>query len=268
VLVTQAYSYGVAFAQIELEVDTKTRDVLAKSARIVPTWADVPPGRPGDEEARKLAEAAQSLVAARVTQVVGVLQQTMGRTVSAAGESALGDLVADAQREATQADIALMNPGGLRSDLAAGPVTWGEILTLHPFANHLVTLEMTGQQLLGLLEQQWPREPGDSTRILKTSGLFYSWDPTKPLGSHVQIACDSARRPLDPDRRYRVTVSDFLAAGGDKFALLATLGPGEVGPLDSEALKQYLQRHNPTGPPSEPRLSRVDLAELSVCRAP
>jgi 5'-nucleotidase len=71
----------------------------------------------------------------------------------------LGDLVADAQRAATHADIALMNPGGLRSDLRAGPVTWGDVLTLHPFANRLITLDMTGAQLLAVLEQQWPAEP-------------------------------------------------------------------------------------------------------------
>jgi 5'-nucleotidase len=267
VLVTQAYSYGVAFAQIELQVNPKTRDVVAKSARIVPTWADVAPGQPGDEDAGKLAKAAQSLVAAKVSRVVGLLQQPMRRTVSAAGESALGDMVADAQREATQADIALMNPGGLRSDLPAGAVTWGDILTVHPFANHLVTLDMTGRQLMGLLEEQWPGESGASTRILKTSGLYYSWDSTRPAGTHIGMACDSARQPLDLERHYRVTVSDFLAAGGDNFELLPTLGPGEVGPLDSEALEQYLQRHNPAGPPGGLRLSRIDLGEPPACGA-
>src|SRR4029077_8947915 len=103
VLVTQAYSYGVAFARIDLQIDPATRDVVAKSARIVPTWADVAPGVPGDSAAQKLADAAQSLVASRVDRVVGVLQQPMTRAVSSAGESSLGDLVADAQRAATHA---------------------------------------------------------------------------------------------------------------------------------------------------------------------
>jgi 5'-nucleotidase len=268
VLVTQAYSYGVAFARIDLTVDPRTREVVAKSARIVPTWADVSPGLEGDTQARKLTDASQALVAARVSRVVGVLQQPMRRAVSAAGESALGDLVADAQRAATHADIALMNPGGLRSDLSAGPVTFGDVLTVHPFANHLVTLEMTGQQLLAVLEQQWPREGSAAPRILKTSGLRYSWDATRPVGEHVRAACDASAAPIDAQHRYRVTVNDFLAAGGDDFSALVSVGPGEVGPLDSEALDAYLHLHNPAAPPEQPRLSRADLAGPQVCRPP
>jgi 5'-nucleotidase len=268
ILVTQAYSYGVAFARIDLTVDPRTRDVVAKSARIVPTWADVSPGLEGDTKARKLTDASQALVAARVSRVVGILQQPMRRAVSAAGESALGDLVADAQREATHADIALMNPGGLRSDLAAGPVTFGDVLTLHPFANHLVTLEMTGAQLLAVLEQQWPREGTAAARILKTSGLRYSWDATRGAGEHVRAACDASEAAIDPQRHYRVTVNDFLAAGGDDFSALVSLGPGEVGPSDSEALDAYLHLHNPAAPPEQPRLSRVDLGGSKVCPLP
>ena len=265
VLVTQAYSYGVAFAQIDLQIDPVSRDVVAKSARIVPVWADAAPGLPGDPDARRLVQAAQSLVADRISRVVATLPQPMTRAVSAAGESALGDLVADAQRAATHADIALMNPGGLRSDLRAGPVTWGDILTLHPFANHLVTLDLTGRQLLSVLEEQWPHEPEEPTRILKTSGLYYSWDATKSPGAHIQKACDGTGRPIDPGHHYRVTMSDFLAGGGDGFALLPSMGPAEPGPLDSEALAQYLQNPESAARSIGPRLSRVDLAGQGVC---
>jgi 5'-nucleotidase len=269
VLVTQAYSYGVAFARIDLQIDPVTRDVVSKSARIIPTWADTAPGLPGDGEARALAQSAQSLVAARISRVVGILPDALTRASSAAGESSLGDLVADAQRAATHADIALMNPGGLRSDLRAGPVTWGDVLTLHPFSNHLITLDMTGQQLLAVLEQQWPHgntaSSGTAPRILKTSGLRYSWDAGKPLGAHIQRACDSYAAPIDPERHYRVTVNDFLAGGGDDFDLLASMGPGEPGPLDGDALAEYFQSSGRSGPSEGPRLSRTDLAEPSVC---
>ena len=186
----------MALAQIDLRIDPATRDVVAKSARIVPTWADAPPGKPGDPGARRLTDAAQKLVAARVGRVVGQLQQPMTRALSAAGESTLGDLVADAQRTATHADIALMNPGGLRSDLRAGPVTWGDVLTLHPFANHLITLDMTGAQLLAVLEEQWPLASNALPRILKTSGLYYSWDPARPAGARIVEACDLAHEPV------------------------------------------------------------------------
>jgi 5'-nucleotidase len=267
ILVTQAYSYGVALAQIDLQVDAATGTVVAKSAVIVPTWADAPPGLPGDPGARRLTAAAQKLVAASVGRVVGTLALPMTRAVSAGGESALGDLVADAQRTATHADIALMNPGGLRSDLLAGPVTWGDVLTLHPFANRLVTLDMTGAQLLAVLEQQWPAQGNALPRILKTSGVYYSWDPARPVGAHIVDICDAAWQALDPARHYRVTVNDFLASGGDDFTLFRQFGAGESGPLDREALAQYLQSGVAATSALPPRIARADRPGSSPCAA-
>ena len=267
ILVTQAYSYGVALAQIDLRIDAATGKVVAKSAVIVPTWADAPPGLPGDPGARRLTAAAQALVAASVGRVVGTLALPMTRAVNASGESALGDLVADAQRTATHADIALMNPGGLRSDLRAGPVTWGDVLTLHPFANRLVTLDMTGTQLLAVLEQQWPTGSNALPRILKTSGLNYSWDPARPAGAHIVDVCDAAYQALDPARHYRVTVNDFLANGGDDFTLFRQLGAGESGPLDREALAQYLQSGVAATSAMPPRIARADQPGSSPCAA-
>jgi 5'-nucleotidase len=268
VLVTQAYSYGVALAQIDLRVDRATREVVAKSALIVPTWADAPPGLPGDPAARRLTAAAQKLVAASVGRVVGTLALPMTRAVTAGGESTLGDLVADAQRAATHADIALMNPGGLRSDLRAGPVTWGDVLTLHPFANRLITLDMTGAQLLAVLEQQWPLEGDASPRILKTSGLYYSWDPARPSGARIVQACDATYQSLDPARHYRVTVNDFLANGGDDFTLFKQFGSGDSGPLDREALSQYLQAGSAATSTMPPRIVRADGPGSLPCSAP
>jgi len=265
ILVTEAYSYGIAFAQIDLQVDRRTRDVIAKSARIVPVWADAPPGTPGDAAALRLVRSAQTMVASRVSRVVATLPQALTRAVSDAGESALGDLVADAQRAATHADIALMNPGGLRSDLHAGPLTWGDILTLQPFGNHLVTFDMTGEQLLGVLEEEWPLDSRALPRILKTSGLRYSWDAAAAEGAHIRRACDDHGVPIDPGRHYRVTINDFLAGGGDDFRLLATFSSGETGPLDADALAQYLQAQVSVAVPPLGRVSRSDLSEGDVC---
>jgi 5'-nucleotidase len=267
ILVTQAYAYGVALAQIDLRIDPVTRDVVTKSARIVPVWADSAPGQPGDPAAQRLTDAAQKLVAASVERVVGTLPQPLTRAVSAAGESALGDLVADAQRAATHADLALMNPGGLRSDLRAGPVTWGDVLTLHPFANHLITLDLSGAQVLAVLEQQWPADADALPRILKTSGLYYSWDPTRPAGAHIVEACDGAHEALESARHYRVTVNDFLANGGDGFVAFKGFGPGEPGPLDRDALAQYLQTWVPAMPATTPRIARADLSATALCAA-
>ena len=267
ILVTQAYSYGIAFSQIDLQIDRRTHDVIAKSGRIQPVWADVAPGTPGDEEARRLVQSAQSIVQAKVSRVVATLPQALTRTTSDAGESTLGDLVADSQRAATHADIALMNPGGLRSDLHSGSLTWGDVLTLQPFGNHLVTLDMTGEQLLGVLEEEWPKDNRLLPKILKTSGLRFSWDATAGSGSHVRHACDDSGAPIDPARHYRVTVNDFMAGGGDDLHLLATLPSGELGPLDADAFSRYLELQHDVELPPLARLSRSDLNEADICAA-
>ncbi len=269
VLVTQAYSYGVALAQIDLRIDAATSEVVAKSARILPVWADAPPGYPGDAGARQLTQAAQALVGPRISRIVGQLPRPMTRAPGPAGESDLGDLVADAQRAATHADIALMNPGGLRADLRAGPVTWGDVLTVQPFGNRLVTLTMTGSQLRALLEHQWPADTEAPTRILKTSGLYYRWDPDKPRGARVVEACDDGFAPLDAERSYRVTVNDFLADGGDGFHDFNALAPKVIGLLDVEALAQYLGTLSTTPATSAhpARIERADLETTPLCTA-
>ena len=188
--------------------------------------------------------------------------------MSAAGESVLGDLVADAQRAALHADIALMNAGGLRADLPAGTLTWGDVLTVHPFANRVLALDMTGAQLLRVLEEQWPPDPAAIPRILKTSGLYYEWDPGRPHGAHVVLACDGHRQPLRPQAVYRVAVNDFLVGGGDDFRAFADLPVRQVGPLDSEALESYLQSlQGEVTVPAGPRIFVAGGPALS-CRAP
>ncbi len=267
VLVTQAYSYGIAFSQIDLQIDRRTHRVTTKSARILPVWADVPPGTPGDEDARRLVQSAESIIQSKVSRVVATLPQALTRATTDAGESILGDLVADSQRAATQADIALMNPGGLRSDLHAGSLTWGDVLTLQPFGNHLVTLDMTGEQLLNVLEEEWPRDDRLLPRILKTSGLRFNWDAAAGNGTHVRHACDDSGEPIDPGRHYRVTVNDFMAGGGDDLRVLASLPPGQLGPLDADAFSHYLESEHDVILPSLGRLSRSDLKEPDVCAA-
>jgi 5'-nucleotidase len=267
ILVTQAYSYGIAFSQIDLQIDRRTHEVTTKSARILPVWADVPPGTPGDEDARRLVQSAQSLIQTKVSRVVATLPQALTRATTDAGESILGDLVADSQRAATHADIALMNPGGLRSDLRAGSLTWGDVLTLQPFGNHLVTLDMTGAQLLGVLEEEWPQDNRLLPRILKTSGLRFTWNAAAGAGAHVQHACDDVGAPIDPARHYRVTVNDFMAGGGDDLRLLAAVPPGQLGPLDADAFSHYLESEHEIVLPALGRLSRSDLNEPDPCAA-
>lgn len=240
VLVTQAYSYGFAFGDIDLALDAASGEVLAKSARILPAYGDEGPGLKPEAGQAQLVQAARAAVAPRVAKVLAVAAEPITRAITSAGESGLGDLVADAQRARLHADIAFMNAGGLRTDLRAGPITWGDVLTLHPFSNRILAVQLTGAQILTVLEQQWPHDTAAIPSILKTSGLYYEWDPAAPPGHHVVAACDAQHRPLRADASYRVAVNDFLVGGGDGFTGFKDARVLEVGPLDIDILADYL----------------------------
>jgi 5'-nucleotidase len=255
VLVVQDFSYGMAFGDLTLQLDPGSGRVLAKSARVLPAWADAGVGLQPDPAVARLTHEAMAAVGPRVARVIAHADLALTRSMSAAGESALGDFIADAQRAAVHADIGLMNPGGLRADLSAGALTWGDILTVHPFGNRILALNMTGAQLLRTLEEQWSADPAAIPRVLKTSGLYYQWDPARPAGSHVVRACDSQHQPLRATARYRVAVNDFLVGGGDDFRGFGGLPVAQVGPLDAEALESYLTSlHGQVRLPAGPRI--------------
>lgn len=239
ILVTQAFSASTAYGDIDVTIDRKTRDVVAKSAAIVTTFADAGPGLIPDAKVAELVQQAQVKVAPLVNRVIGTAATAMTRTENTAGESALGNLIADAQRAALGTDFAFMNPGGIRADLAAGPVTFGHVFTMQPFGNSLVRMDLTGQQIYDLLNQQWAATQ-PFPRILSTSGLTYTWDFTRPSGDRVtEVRRNGAL--IDRQATFSVTVNSFIAAGGDNFTVLLQ-GKNQVGGLlDLDALIAYIQ---------------------------
>jgi 5'-nucleotidase len=256
-LVTQAFSAGTAYADIDLEIDRETRDVVRKSASIVTTWADAGPGLTPDPAASALTLAAEAKVAPLVNQLIGTATTALPAAPGPSGESLLGDLIADAQRAAVPgADFAFMNPGGIRADLAAGPVTWGNLFAIQPFGNSLVALTLTGDQVRQLLEQQWQGQP--FPRILQISGLSYTWDSAKPVGSRV-VEIRKGGALLDPAASYRVVVNNFMAAGGDNFTVLVSGTNPVGGAQDIDALIAWVKSlPQPFGPPDGGRITRLN----------
>lgn len=239
ILLTQAFSASTAYGDIDLSISRKSADVVEKSAAIVTTWGDEGPGLVPDVKVAELVAQADERVAPLVNRVVGTATAALSRTENSAGESSLGNLIADAQRVITDAQFAFMNPGGIRADLDGGEVTWGELFTIQPFGNDLVSMDLTGAQVKTLLEQQWQGQT--SARILKASGLSYTWDSARPVGDRVtQILLQDAT-PLDPGATYRVTVNSFIAAGGDNFLVLAEGTNRVIGPVDLDALVDYVE---------------------------
>jgi len=248
ILVTQAFSASTAYDNIDLFIDPATRDVVSKSAQIVTTFGDAGPGLTPDPRATAITAAAFNRVAPLITQVFGFANAPFTRAENAAGESTLGNLIADAQRELQGTQMSFMNPGGIRADLDAGDITYNDLFTIQPFGNTMVNLNLTGAQIKDVLEQQFTGAFGQTVqRILKVSGLTYTWNPAAPAGSKI-VSIQVGGSPLNPTATYLVTTNNFLAAGGDGFTRF-TLGTNQIGgPIDLDVLIAYVEHHTPLTP--------------------
>jgi 5'-nucleotidase len=257
VLVTQAFSAGSAYAAIDLTIDRRTHDVTAKSARIVTTWADAGPGLTPDAAMQALTLIAEKRVAPIASAVVATTAAVISRRQNEAGESPLGDLVAEAQRAAMGADFGIANAGGLRADIPSvcptNPctITWNDCFTAQPFSNAVTSMSLTGQQLYDVLEEQWL---GQSVpRLLQIAGFTYAWSAAAPLGR--KVVAGSVKKvdgtPVDRSAAYIVATNSFLSQGGDTFAAFKKGTGTMVGPLDLEALIASLAA---AAPPFVPRI--------------
>ncbi len=194
----------------------------------------------------------------RAKRVVGTAADTLPRQPNPAGESPLGSVIAEAMLTVTAqpaaAGAALMNPGGVRADLKPGAITYGDIFTVQPFGNQVVTVTLTGAQLLRLLEQQW-KDPNKPT-VLSPAGLSYTYVDSAP--AERKVVADSVRvagQPLNPVATYRVSTNSFLAAGGDGFTVFTEGTDKTVGPTDLDAFESFLATR-PTVRAPEARVER------------
>lgn len=151
-------------------------------------------------------------------------------------EAAIGNLIADAMRAKTGADVAIMNGGGIRAGKVYPPstaITRRDVLAELPFGNRLVTLEIDGATLRAALENGLSRLPNSAGRFPQVSGATVAFDPRRPAGARIlSVAVGGA--PLDPARTYRVATNDFLARGGDGYAMFAEAA--RLVPLDDTPL--------------------------------
>lgn len=236
VLVTQAYMYSRGYADIDLYIDRATGEIVKKTAEIVPTYADEGPGMTPDPAVSAFLAADEKVIAPQVDRLIGVASVAITRGQDSAGESALADMVADGQRAAMKTDTAFVTTGGVRADIAAGNITWGDLYAVQPFASTVQSATFTGRQIRQALERQWqePLPPHN----LAVSGLSYGFDATKPAGSRIAWV-KVGGKPLDESATYTAAMVDFLAGGGDNYTVF-TEGTGiEGGPRDIDALVAY-----------------------------
>jgi 5'-nucleotidase len=264
-LVTSGDKFGTLVTAIDLKLDPATRDVIsARADNIIVrtgTYARAP-------EQTALLEAYDKLAAPIANRPAGAITETLSRVPNDTGESPLGDIIADAQLAATNAEaagaaaIALTNPGGIRTDISkkegGGAVTYADLFASQPFRNQLVTFTLSGLQIKNALEQQWldPKRP----RILQVSkGFKYAWDGSRPYGERViadRMSLNGQR--IGPALSYRVTVNNYLAAGGDGFTTLKEGTAPRFGIYDVDALYAYFQANSPIAPVTTDRIARVN----------
>src|ERR1700716_2563665 len=263
-LATSGDKYGTLVTAIDLKLDSVTRDVISAKADniIVRTGAYA-----RDAEQTALLESYDKVAAPIANRRAGSITETLSRVPNDAGESVLGDIIADAQLAATRADtkgaavVAFTNPGGVRTDISKkqdGAVTYADVFASQPFRNQLVTLTLTGAQIKNMLEQQWlnPKRP----RILQVSkGFNYAWDSAKPYGDRVGAESMSLNGQRgDPAISYRVTVKNYLAVGGDGFIVLKEGTGQQFGTYDVDALYGYFQANSPIAPATADRITRLN----------
>ncbi len=289
-LMTQAGFYGRLVTKIDLTVDRSTRKVIAKDANNKVVVNDLgvkdSAGKPialpkgytalqPDPQTQKLVQRYGALAASLTDVVVGRLSAPLDRRANAAGESAMGAVIADALLAATSdaayggtpSQIAFINRGGLRSDLSASlNVTYGNLYNVLPFNDNLITMDLTGRQLLRLLEQQWESpQPGEGRIMSVSNGFSYAWDASmpgrEPAGAGRRVVPGSMKlnnEPIEMDRVYRVTVNYFMSAGGDNYSVLLQGGNKQTGEIDLIAAKLYFERKGVISPPELGRISRLN----------
>jgi len=277
-IVTSAYSYGRVVSEFDLVLDKRTDDVR-RDLSTATNHAVIQESLTPDAAMTAIIDKWQPLVDAAGSTPIGTITEDINRGGDPPGadrgvESPAGNLVADAQLWATSsngADVAFMNPGGVRSDLTYaesagegdGVVTFGEAFTFQPFGNTLVTYPMTGAQIVSVLEEQC--QPAGSSRpflhLGVSEGFTYDLAKTIVAGDCTSVTVSSVMLngvPLDPSATYNVTVNNFLADGGDNFVTFATItAPRLDGGNDLLALVNYLGTFSPVSPPSTDRVNEI-----------
>jgi len=289
--VTSSSAFGRLLTEIDVTIDPRTRDIVAVS----PTNRLVDQTNPviladiaANPEVKNVVTAYKAAVSPLSNQVIATITADMTNLANGAGEMQAGDLIADAQLQATQpaalggAVMAFMNAGGVRNSGFVKPaaatfpynLTYGDAFTVQPFGNSLVTMTLTAQQIKDVLEQQFAGCNGQTvTRIMQISnGLTYTWKASNAVCAKIT---DVAFTPTDvtvnpplvtgptdnlviggvvqnPGKTYRVTVNNFMATGGDGFAVLIGGGSPQGGAQDIDALVAYLAAFKAPGAPYDP----------------
>ncbi|GIG67024.1 bifunctional metallophosphatase/5'-nucleotidase [Phytomonospora endophytica] len=265
-LITQAASFGRTFTDIRFQINPDTGDVVRKS--VTAANRIVALDTPEDPAIKSLVDTWHARSAEIADAPVGYISGDIPGRGSKDPEKPLGDLISDTQAEATGAQIAFLNPGGMRADLVYeaggregdGVVTYGESFQVQPFGNILVTMDLTGAQVLQVLREQYSGANAEFPRLLQLSGsLEYSVDESRKDSERIlaeTVRIDGAA--LDPSAVYRVAANTFLADGGNDFPTFKEGTDRVNNGVDLDAFVSYLKAHSSAKKPfAPPKADRV-----------
>ncbi|MCF6138858.1 5'-nucleotidase C-terminal domain-containing protein [Pseudalkalibacillus berkeleyi] len=236
-LIVQSWEYGMAFSDIDLEIDPVTNDVVSKTAEIVDV---VQNGVTPDAEVTAMLDEYLEIVGPKLNEVVGeaaIALEGGYAEKGLVGDNALGNLIAEGMRTEMDADFALMNGGGIRDDLDAGEITWGELYNIQPFGNTLVKIELTGDDLRNVLNTQFHPTYGPDLSI---GGFRYTWN--EETNEVVSLYLPDGSE-MDPGATYTVVVNSYMYPHGTDRYRLDELGENPVqGPIDLDGTINYIER--------------------------
>lgn len=276
-LVVENRSKGATYAKVNVTFDRANRRVLSVNNTFVQPRADAVTPDPAVVQA--LAPY-RTRLSEQLDRKIGVATGTFprGGNVERLGEVALGDLIADAYRTRYSTQLAVINGGGIRSALPSsyepqdktlrrptpgyqpGPpydLVAGDVYSVLPFGNTVVTRSVTGAQLYAVLEHSVSALPAASGGFLQVSGFSFTYDPAKPAGSRIVSVTLDGGTPILPDAQtYTLALPDFTNNGGDGYTMLAD-GQGTTRELDAQVVLEYIQQLGTVTPTVGQRIKAV-----------
>ncbi len=242
-LIMQTYGQGFHLGFLQLEVDVENDKVLAHSGRLIPVDSDSLTPHPGIVE--KLAMYRERHK--DIYDVVGRSAEHLSRAYTT--ESDMGNLFADIHRQEGRAQVGLYPSGGIRRDIEAGEVTVQELLDAWPFLDDVVAVKLSGEKLLGVIEQGLSLERG----IMQVSGMVVEYDPQRPVGSRILAATVNGKE-LDKNATYTVSTGSFVTNGGDLYTHFVGSEVVYRGRDFATVLTEYFRKYEKVPVPKRGRL--------------
>ena len=261
-IIVQAGYNGLFLGVLKIIIDPDTGRIIQHTEERELKEVLAGEDRPYDGEVRKIVHAYNKQIQKEYSRVVGETSVDLVRYHQS--ESNIGNLVCDAMKKAVNTDIAFLNSGAIRTSIPEGKITLEQVFTLLPFDNSLVTMKLTGRQILKILERDARMEYG----ILQVSGIKIQYDLSEPVGSRVKEVYIGTS-PLDPNKAYTIATVDFLAVGGDKFSTFKQGKNIVYGMALRDVFVSYLKKHSPVSPMIEGRIiMNMEMNKLKFYREP